>query len=141
MRARLRIAVLCLGIVELLVGLFLMWERHQGGVVACPVGGSGCTTVQHSRWAVFLGIPVSTLGVIGALALIGAALWRRSEAALVAFAIAAVGAGFSLYLTWLEANRIHAYCAWCLASMTIWIICAGLTGVAAWRATSAAPTP
>ena len=52
--------------------------------------------------------------------------WARVEAvlALAALAVAGAGAVFSLYLTWLEAERIHAYCAWCLASAVIWTLAA-----------------
>ncbi len=42
-------------------------------------------------------------------------------------AIALIGAGFSLYLTYLELFVIDAICQWCVASAVIMVLLAGLT--------------
>jgi uncharacterized membrane protein len=131
---RLRVAITVIAAATLAIGVFLTWERHQGGSVPCPVAGGGCTTVQNSRYATFAGVPVAVLGILGSLALLATTLSRRGEAVLVAFAITAIGAAFSLYLTWLEAYRIDAYCIYCLTSMALWVLAAAITGIAAARA-------
>jgi len=130
MRNRQAIALLAL------VGFFLalyLW-LHQigvGGELKCGTGG--CDTVQASRWAMVLGIPVAAYGVVGyaailAVALAGlqpAALERRRPALLLA-ALATGGVLFSAWLTYLELFVIHAICRWCVGSAVtitaIWLV-------------------
>ena len=127
MRNRQAIALLAL------VGFFLalyLW-LHQigvGGELKCGTGG--CDTVQASRWARVLGIPVAAYGVAGYAAILAvalaalqpAALERRRPALLLA-ALATGGVLFSAWLTYLELFVIHAICRWCVGSaVTITII-------------------
>ena len=127
MRNRQAIALLAL------VGFFLalyLW-LHQigvGGELKCGTGG--CDTVQASRWARVLGIPVAAYGVVGYAAILAvalaalqpAALERRRPALLLA-ALATGGVLFSAWLTYLELFVIHAICRWCVGSaVTITII-------------------
>ncbi len=72
------------------------------------------------------GIPVAALGLLMYLGLIGLLAARRIGPARLrgepgplgpwVFALAASGALYSLYLTYLEFFVIEAVCAWCLAS-------------------------
>jgi uncharacterized membrane protein len=98
------------------------------GAIACGAGG-GCATVQDSPWAVFLGVPVPIIGLVGygilfITALVG--LQARFEAdrriALLLIAAAVIGAAFSAYLTWLEAVVIHAWCRWCIVSAILAVL-------------------
>jgi uncharacterized membrane protein len=97
------------------------------GSIVCGTGG--CETVQNSPWAVFLGVPVPIIGLVGyGLLLITAILGLQPHLeqdrriALLLIVAAAAGASFSAYLTWLEASVIHAWCRWCIVS-------AGLAGL------------
>jgi uncharacterized membrane protein len=130
MRSRQAIALLAL--VGLFVALYL-WLHALGIGGALKCGTGGCETVQTSRWAVFLGLPVALYGVVGyfivlvvaVLALRPAALpqrrWDRKLAGL-----ATAGALFTGYLTYLELFVIHAICRWCVASaaiiVAIWVV-------------------
>ena len=91
------------------------------GTLTCGVGD--CGTVQASRFAVFLGVPVPLLGILGYAALLGIALYgvqpgqlhdRRTSVALLALGTGAFA--FSMYLTVLEAFVIRAWCQWCVIS-------------------------
>lgn len=130
MRTRQAIAVLAL--VGFFVALYL-W-LHQigvGGELKCGTGG--CDTVQASRWALQLGIPVALYGVVGYAAILAVAIvglrpaWleRRGPTLLLA-ALATGGVAFSAWLTYLELFVIHAICRWCVASAVImaaiWIV-------------------
>jgi len=119
-----RVAVRVLALVALGIGLYLSIERERGGAVACPVAGHGCETVQHSAYSTLAGVPVSTLGVVGAALLLATAFLRSGAAPVATFGLALAGAVFSLYLTGLEAFSIHAYCVWCLSSATVWVVAA-----------------
>ena len=120
------------------IGAYLTFERSRGRVPSCPVGGGGCATVQESRYAELAGIPVSLLGTLGGLALLASTFVRAASAPVVTLAIAFTGALFSGYLTVLEGFVIDAWCAWCLASATLWTSAAIVAAVRAYRLTAAA---
>ena len=132
MSARRLAAVLAL--LELIVAAYLEIERARGRNVACPIGGGGCETVQHSRYSKLAGVPLPLLGLAGAATMFATTLLRDPRARTVAFVLAAAGALFSLYLAGLQAFEIHAYCTWCLSSAVIWIALAVTTGVTWLRA-------
>jgi uncharacterized membrane protein len=128
-----RLAAL-LALLELCVAAYLEIERARGRSVACPLGGGGCETVQHSRYSHLAGIPLPVLGLVGAAAMLVTTLLHGARARTAALVIAFAGALFSLYLAGLQAFQIHAYCAWCLTSAVIWIALAATTAVGWLRA-------
>ena len=130
MRHRQTIAVLAL--VGWFIALYLgLHALGLGGELKCGTGG--CETVQTSRWAVLLGVPVAFYGVAGYAVILAVALvslqpaWlgRRGPVLLLA-ALATGGVLFSGWLTYLELFVIHAICRWCVTSavlMTaIWLV-------------------
>jgi uncharacterized membrane protein len=117
------LAVLAL-IGVLISGYMSAYKLGLLGMLAC--GPGGCEIVQHSPWAVLLGVPVPFLGLAGYGVLLVTALLglqpafvadRRIAGVLLAGALA--GFGFSAYLTYLEAAVIHAWCRWCIGSAVI----------------------
>lgn len=130
MRSRQAIALLAL--VGCFVALYL-WLHALGVGGALKCGTGGCETVQTSRWAVLLGLPVALYGVVGycmvfvvaLLALRPAAQRQRGWNRLLA-GLATIGFGFTLYLTFVELFLIHAICRWCVGSAVIitaiWIV-------------------
>jgi uncharacterized membrane protein len=114
-----------LAAVGMAVASYLAMVELTGAVAVCgPVGD--CNAVQHSSYAVLLGVPVGMLGQAGYLAMFGAwALgmlgprrWRDS-AWLALWAMALGGVAFSAYLTFLEPFVIGATCVWCLTSAVV----------------------
>jgi len=126
-----------LGLVGFLLSLYLwLWKLGALGPLAC--GDGGCETVQLSPYAYLGGVPVALLGVVGYLAILVVALaglQPRFAAARwptdLLLALAAAGAAFSAYLTYLEAAVIHAWCRWCLASAAIIVATFG-AAIAGW---------
>lgn len=129
---RFRQTIAVLALVGFFVALYLwLHALGIGGPLKCGTGG--CDTVQTSRWAVFLGMPVAFYGVVGyVLILLTAiaglrpvALAQRQWSVLLA-ALATIGFLFTAYLTYLELFVIHAICRWCVASAVIitaiWIV-------------------
>lgn len=114
-----RTVLLVLAVLGLLISAYLTWTHFAGLAPICTGGGEGCETVQSSRYAVLLGVPVALLGLIayGGL-IISAALWGQAGIYL-GFLISLVGTLFSAYLTYLEIFVIGALCQWCLASAAI----------------------
>jgi uncharacterized membrane protein len=136
---RLRAAEIALAVAALLVAAFLTWERARGRAAPCPIGGGGCETVAQSRWSELGGIPVSVFGMAGAATLLGTFAWRSPLAIPARFTIAGIGAVFSLYLTFLEATEINAYCIYCLGSAAAWCLLALLSGTETARSSGSWP--
>lgn len=114
-----------LALLGLLLAVYLwLWRLGYMGALAC--GAGGCETVQLSEHASFLGLPVAFHGVIGYALLLGVSLvglspkWiERREPTLLLVALSGVGVLFTVYLTYLEAFVIDAWCRWCLVSAAI----------------------
>jgi uncharacterized membrane protein len=92
-------------------------EHYRVGASPCRIDDKwDCGTVNHSPYAVFLGIPVAVIG-IGGYVLIGGLAFKRSWKLLLPAAIG--GLGFSLYLTRIEASVLQVWCIYCVISLGI----------------------
>jgi len=120
-----RMAISVLSLIGFFVALYL-WAHNAGltGPIQCGVGD--CATVQSSEYARIGPVPVSAIGVAGyvallALALVGLQPAHRDSRMIggLLLAGAALGVGFSAYLTYLEAMVIRAWCQYCVASAII----------------------
>ena len=117
--------VAILALAGIFVALYLLFYKLGIiGELSCSVGS--CETVNSSKWATFLGLPVAGWGVAWYVAMFALALvstgerFAESEAvSLVLLGVAASGLIFSLYLTYLELFEIHAICQWCVVSAII----------------------
>ena len=131
-----------------LVGVFvaLYLALYKAGVIgslACGTGG--CETVQLSRWATFVGMPVAFWGVgyyLMVFVLTFAATQERwftsRPLSLALVVLTGWGVVFSAWLTYLELFVINAICRWCVVSAVIAVV---LFVLVLWdyRATKAAP--
>jgi uncharacterized membrane protein len=120
-----RMLLAALALIGLLIAVYLtLYKVGVIGQLACTIGS--CETVNTSRWATFLGLPVAAWGIVFyvvALALALASLQERFEEsrALVGAIVAWCGWGvlFSGWLTYLELFVIHAICIWCVTSAVV----------------------
>jgi uncharacterized membrane protein len=133
---KLRLITAACALAALGISLFLTWERARGGSVPCPVGG-GCETVAASPYAHLLGVPVSVLGGAGAALMLASLALPPQRGVQARLSLAFVGTAFSAYLTYLEAARIHAYCAWCVTSAALWCVLLAVSLMEAVRTASA----
>lgn len=109
-----------------LAGVFLaayltMYKLGMIGELSCSVGE--CETVNLSRWATFMGLPVAAWGMgfyatvflvafLGTTERLAGAAWVSG----VLLALTGWGVLFSAWLTWLELFVIGAICMWCVIS-------------------------
>ena len=109
----------------LFVALYLtLYKLGYIGALVCAVGS--CEKVQTSKWATFLGYPVGGWGVAYYAAVLGVSLVGltpsladRPSLSRLLVAMTAVGAVFSLWLTYLELFVIDAICQWCVVSAVL----------------------
>jgi vitamin-K-epoxide reductase (warfarin-sensitive) len=88
----------------------------------CDIGETfNCDIVNRSVYSEIFNVPVALIGAIGYAALIVLAVVRRAAAlpSILLFAGAALGLGFSLYLTYVEARILFVWCILCLSSLGI----------------------
>jgi uncharacterized membrane protein len=125
-----------------LAGIFLatylaLYKLGYIGALSCSVGS--CETVNLSRWATFLGLPVAVWGVgfyvaVFAVAFAGT-LDRFADAPWISHALLGLtgwGVLFSGWLTYLELFVIHAICMWCVISAILVVVLFALS-VLEWR--------
>ena len=117
-----RMVIAVLALTGLFVALYL-WAHNAGltGPIVCGIGD--CATVQSSEWATLGPIPVSAIGVLGYLVLIGLSFMgvqpaHRDSTVIGGLLLAgsAGGVAFSAWLTYLEAFVINAWCQYCVIS-------------------------
>src|SRR5437763_14922398 len=88
----------------------------------CNFGESfNCDLVNRSSYSTFLGVPVALIGILGYLLILAlATIYRQKAETPYILLIASVcGTVFALYLTYLEAYVIHAWCILCLSSFAV----------------------
>ena len=112
-----------------LAGIFvatylLLYKLGMIGALSCAVGS--CETVNSSKWAKFMGLPVAGWGVGFYVAMFTLAMLSTREQvadsetwSLLLLGMATTGLLFSGWLTYLELFRIHAICQWCVVSAII----------------------
>ncbi|MEK7529674.1 MAG: vitamin K epoxide reductase family protein [Patescibacteria group bacterium] len=115
---------------------YLSAEHFTGGTPVCTVI-QGCDIVTTSVYATIGPVPVALLGAVYYFALIlglvvyldkRSVRWLRS----VAF-LPMLGFGFTLYLVYLMAFVIDAWCIYCLGSATSTIVLFVLALFILWR--------
>lgn len=116
--------VACFGLID---SSYLTIKHLQGSYIRC---GDECSAVLGSRYAEGIaGIPLAGFGATAYVVIIiatvfaafGSSLGRRIFAG-----IATLMALFSLWLIYLQAFVIHAFCKYCLASAACCFTLAGL---------------
>lgn len=112
---RLRVAIGVLALAGLAVAAYLTWVHSRPDALVCLTGG-GCETVQSSSYSELGGIPVALLGALAYLAVLGSALARGLWVAAGAVAVALGGLVFALWLVYVQAAVLDAWCSWCVTS-------------------------
>jgi uncharacterized membrane protein len=120
-----RMATALVALVGLFVALYL-WLYKAGFIGALACGAGQCETVQLSRWATLLALPVAAWGVgfyavvfLVAFLLVQERFAGSRKLSLALLLLTAWGVVFSAWLTYLEVFVIRAICRWCVVSAVI----------------------
>lgn len=103
----------------------------------CNLGQSfNCDLVNRSSYSTIFGLPVALVGILGYLAILAfATVYReKAETPFILILASAGGLGFSLYLTYIEAHVLQAWCLLCLSSLAIIVVESILSAVLCARA-------
>jgi len=96
----------------------------------CDFGESfNCDVVNRSQYSSIAGIPVAAIGIAGYVVILFLATWyRRNPDTPGLLSVASLaGVAFALYLTYLEAFVLQAYCILCLTSLCMIVTIAALS--------------
>ena len=123
-----RMVVAALALAGIFLALYLLlYKLGMIGGLTCSVGS--CETVNTSKWAKFLGLPVAGWGVawyvttfVVALVSIQERFAESKTVSLALLVLTSSGLLFSAYLTWLELFVIHAICQWCVVSAILVLV-------------------
>ena len=137
-----------LAMIGTFIALYLtLYKLGMIGTLTCSIGS--CETVNTSRWARFLGMPVAGWGVffyldVLIISIIGIQPVVSHSPVISWLLVVWTGIGvlFSAWLTYLELFRIHAICIWCVTSAVIVVVIfaislADLREIRGWRRASA----
>ena len=128
-----RMALVAVALVGVFVAAYLTLHRFGYiGTLQCSVVG-GCETVQASAYAFFpprtmvqWGVSVALIGLIGYLTIFTIGLIglqpRYIRSPLIARSLVVLSGGalvFSLWLTYVEAAILRAWCQWCVVSAVL----------------------
>jgi uncharacterized membrane protein len=119
--------IVVLALAGVVVSTLALKEHYNTEASPCKINDKwDCGAVNHSPYAVFYGVPVATIGIIG-YALLAAIAGRFP----ILTALAALGAlGFALWLTSIEARVLLVWCIYCVTSQVIIAIITVLACVA-----------
>jgi uncharacterized membrane protein len=130
--------VAALALAGIFISLYLtLYKIGVIGELTCSIGS--CETVNTSRWATFLGLPVAAWGLffyvdVFIIALVGT-MERFDTSTLIPGILlleSSAGVLFSAWLTYLELAVIHAICIWCVTSAVI-VTLIFLVSLSDWR--------
>jgi uncharacterized membrane protein len=111
---------------------YLAWVAiHNGSAAGCGAA-SGCNAVLQSRWAYWIGLPVSVPAVLVYLSLFGATVMLRrrpapddqrgSWAAIIVLSVVVIGSAF--WFVSLQVFVIQSFCKYCLTAHTCGFVAA-----------------
>ena len=101
--------------------LYLVLNHWLGGQPLYCAEGSSCDIVQQSRWGTLLGLPTAFWGfwTYATLAFIAYKVRDPERHWKFAWLVAALGLGYSIYLTTVSVFVINAVCVYCLVSLAL----------------------
>jgi vitamin-K-epoxide reductase (warfarin-sensitive) len=123
-----------LGVFVSSVSLYHHFEKSKTSF--CDLGQSfNCDLVNRSQYSTLAGMPVALIGVVGYLLILSlATVYReKAETPFLLLAASLVGLGFALYLTYVEARILYAWCILCLSSLATMFVIAVLSAMVAGR--------
>lgn len=112
-----RYLIVLLALAGMVVSSLALKVHYETGTAPCRLNDKwDCGVVNHSPYAEILGVPVAAVGIAGYLLIGVLGFLRRRGWLLLAVAI---GLGFALYLTHIEASVLGVWCLYCVISQGI----------------------
>jgi uncharacterized membrane protein len=109
------LVVLC--VVGIAAASFALREHYREDTSPCSINERwDCGIVNHSPYAVLLGVPVAVIGIAGYFFL-GVLAFKKAYRLMLLAALP--GLAFSLYLAHIEASVLGVWCIYCAISLGV----------------------
>jgi uncharacterized membrane protein len=132
-RRRLMVAVALVALAGVAVSSVSLYHHFSKSKTSfCDINESfNCDLVNRSQYSSVLGVPVALIGILGYLLILGlVTIYReKAETPVILLIVSAAGLGFALYLTYIEAYVLGAWCVLCLSSLALILTTSVLSGV------------
>ncbi len=129
----------------ILVSGYLSYLKIANANAVCATAGRiDCGTVLNSAYSELGGIPIAWLGLGTNLVIVGLMLvqnrlsFMREYGTLVIFGVVLFAFIYSVYLVYLQAFVIQAYCPWCLSHEALITVLFGIWARQTWLELGAA---
>jgi uncharacterized membrane protein len=112
------VGIAALAFVGMVDAAYVALHSSRGFLLPCGLAG-GCDQVLNSAYAAVLGIPVAWFGLAFYLTTAGCALFALfgfEQALRLSLVLVSLALGFTVYLFYLQAIVIRAFCDYCLLS-------------------------
>lgn len=112
--------LLCCSLGVVASSLALQHHYRQEASSFCNFNSTfNCDVVNRSAYSEIAGIPVALLGLLAYLFMMGLCVFQREkpETPALLLLLGVAGLGFSLYLTYLEAEVLRTWCVLCVTSL------------------------
>ncbi len=126
--------------IGLLICGYLVYVQTTNAEIVCAAdGGAGCDIVQNSIYAEIFGIKIAYLGFT-AYAVLGALIafeqripFLRDYGLLITFVLVTLGFIYSVYLVYIQAVVLQAFCQWCLGHEAVMTLLFTITSIRLWQ--------
>lgn len=109
------LVLLC--VVGIVAASLALREHYREDTSPCSINDRwDCGIVNHSPFAVFLGVPVAIIGMAGYF-LLGALAFKKAYRLMLGAAL--IGLGYSLYLAHIEKDKLGVWCIYCVISLGV----------------------
>ena len=131
--------VLSLAVLVAAIGVsgYLSYLKFDNVAAVCVQGGQfDCGTVLNSVYSELMSIPIAYLGLLTNFIVVGLLLLEsrvgllREYGPILTFGVVLFATVFSVYLVYIQAAVIGAYCPWCLTHEALFFV---LFGLSSWR--------
>ncbi len=128
LRTRLYAVAAIVALLGLADGIYLTVEHLTGRTAEC-IASSGCQDVLSSKYAAMGPIPLAALGAVAYFTVFSAALlaaFGYKKCGTFFALVVAVMFGTTLWLLYLQAFVLHAFCDYCLFSAGVTTVLTGI---------------
>lgn len=133
------ISLFLVGIGLVICGYLVYVQTANVEIVCVAGGGGGCDVVQNSIYAEMFGIKIAYLGfaaylVLGALITFEQRIpFLRNYGLMLTFALVLFAFIYSVYLVYIQAAVLKAFCQWCLGHEAVMTLLFIVTSLRIWR--------
>ncbi|MFP4324217.1 MAG: vitamin K epoxide reductase family protein [Anaerolineales bacterium] len=118
---------------------YLSYVKATDVAMVCTSGGAfDCGTVQNSVYSEIFGVPIAWLGLGWNFLILGTLLFEdrlpilQTYGLALLFGLVTFGFLYSVYLVYLQAFVIEAFCQWCLMHEALYTVLMIAIGVRVW---------